>query len=155
VASGFGGSEGGGEGGPGVFGEDLFGVVGQDLVQGEGVPVHRVVGGTVPGEFGEAGGGYLGVGGLQVRERLTGGGHLPVVVVQCAVALDCEDDEDRGVQEYGEPGVVRGLVAHGLQRAPQCAGVLVVGAGAGVGGVFEGDSRTVEFGLESDRSMGG
>jgi hypothetical protein len=39
--------------------------------------------------------------------------------------------------------------------ATQCAGVLVVGAGAGMGGVFEGGSRTVEFGLESDRSMGG
>ena len=52
-------------------------------------------------------------------------------------------------------GVVRGLVAHGLQGASQCAGVLVVGAGAGVGGVFEGHSRTVEFGPEASRSVGG
>jgi hypothetical protein len=109
----------------------------------------------VPAEFSEAGGGYLVVGGLQVGERLTGGGHLPVVVVQCAAALDCEDDEDGGVQEHGQPGVVRRLVAHGLERAPQCAGVLVVGAGAAVGGVFEGGSRTVEFGLESGRGVGG
>jgi hypothetical protein len=155
VASGFGGSEDGGEGGPGVFGEDLFGVAGQDLVQGAGIPMHRVVKGMVPGECGEAGGGYLVVGGLQVGERLTGGGHLPFVVVHLAAALDCEDDEDGGVQEHGQPGVVRRLIAHGLERAPQCAGVLVVGAGAGVGGMFEGDSCTVEFSLESDRSMGG
>ncbi|GAA2314718.1 hypothetical protein Scani_48360 [Streptomyces caniferus] len=53
---GFGGGEGGAEGGPAVLGEDLLDVARQDLVQGGGVPVHDAVRGPVPGECGETGG---------------------------------------------------------------------------------------------------
>lgn len=155
VACGFGGGEGGCECGPGSLGEDLSGVGGQDLVQGAGVPVDRAFGRAAPGEYGEAGGGDLVVGGLEMDERLAGGGHLPVVVVQRAAALGCEDDEDGGVQEHGQAGVVRGLVTHGFQSAAQGAGMLMVGVGTSVGGVIEGDGGAVEFGLETDGGVGG
>jgi hypothetical protein len=86
-----------------------------------------------------------------VEQGLAGGGDLPVVVLQRVVALDGGDDEDGRVQEHRQAAAVGGVVAHGLDRAAQGAGVLVVDAGTGVGGVLEGDGGPVEFGLQ----MGG
>ena len=109
----------------------------------------------MPGQCGETVRGDLVVRSLEVDEGLAGGGHLPVVVAQRAAALGGDDDEDGDVQEHGQAGAVCGLIAHALQSAAQGASLLVVGTGAGVSGVVEGECGPLEFAPEVEGCMGG